>query len=182
MGLIWDKADAFTAEECDRIIALGAAGDPHQAPVYGKVGEEAVEIGVRDVMTSYRARSDETAFIYDRLDALFAEAAIALGHPVGPIFEQIQILRYGLGSHFSLWHSDAGVDTLGARILSVSVELSEADDYDGGSLEIVPDSIGISRSLPRGGARFFPSRALHRVTPVTRGVRHALVVWTGWPG
>jgi PKHD-type hydroxylase len=36
--------------------------------------------------------------------------------------------------------------------------------------------------LPRGGARLFPSRAIHRVTPVTRGVRHALVAWTGRRG
>ena len=181
MGLIFDRPDAFGAAECDRIIALGEAGDPHPAPVYGRAGEEAVDRSVRDVVTSYRPRSDETAWVYDRLDAMFAEASDALALPVGPIGEDMQILRYGPGGHFGLWHSDAGFDAQGRRVLSVSVELSEPGDYQGGMLEIVPDTVGRTRSLPRGGARFFPSRALHRVTPVTSGVRHALVIWTGAP-
>jgi PKHD-type hydroxylase len=181
VGLIFDRTDAFSSNECERIIALGEAGEPHPAPVYGRAGEEAVDTAVRDVTTSYRARSDETAWVYDRLDSLFGEAAEVLSLPVGPISESVQILRYGAGCHFGLWHSDAGFDAHGARILSVSVELSEPGDYEGGMLEIVPDTVGRPRTLPRGGARFFPSRALHRVTPVTRGVRHALVIWTGLP-
>jgi PKHD-type hydroxylase len=180
VGLIWDKAGAFSGEECDRIIALGAAGRPHPAPVYGAAGGE-VDPAVRDVTTSYRARSEETAWVYDRLDALFAEAAEALGLPVGPISEEIQILRYDPGCHFGLWHTDAGADAHEERRISVSVELSEPGDYEGGLLEIVPDTVGRPRDLPRGGARFFPSRALHRLAPVTRGIRHALVIWTGAP-
>ena len=180
MGLIYERIGAFGAEECDRIIALGAAGNPHPAPVYGAPGAE-VNPAVRDVVTSYRARSAETAWVYDRLDALFAEAALILGLPVGPISEEMQILRYGPGCHFSLWHTDAGADSHEARRISVSVELSEPGDYEGGILEIVPDTVGRPRSLPRGGALFFASRALHRLTPVTRGVRHALVIWTGAP-
>ena len=180
MGVIYDRTGAFDAAECDLIIALGAAGDPHPAPVYGLDSSE-VNPAVRDVVTSYRARSAETAWVYDRLDALFAEAAEALGIPVGPISEEIQILRYGPGCHFSLWHTDAGADSHEARRLSVSVELSEPGNYEGGILEIIPDTIGRGRTLPRGGARFFPSRALHRLTPVTHGTRHALVIWTGAP-
>jgi PKHD-type hydroxylase len=181
VGLVFDKAGAFSAEECDRIIALGEAGRPHPAPVYGSAGDEQVDPAVRDVTTSHRARAEDTAWLYDRLDALFAEAAEALGLPVGPIAEELQILRYGPGGHFSLWHTDAGADAHDARRISVSVELSEAEDYEGGVLEIVPDTVGRPRSLPRGSARFFPSRALHRVTPVTSGTRHSLVIWTGAP-
>jgi PKHD-type hydroxylase len=180
VGLIYDKPDAFSVEECDRIVALGAAGRPHPAPVYGASGGQ-VDPAVRNVVTSYRARSEETAWLYDRLDALFAEAAGPLGLPVGPISEEVQILRYDPGSHFALWHTDAGADAHGERLISVSVELSDPEDHEGGVLEIVPDTIGRPRSLPRGGARFFPSRALHRLTPVTKGTRHALVIWTGAP-
>ena len=61
----------------------------------------------------------------------------------------------------------------------MSVELSERADYDGGELEIVPDLVGRARTLPRGSAQLFPSRALHHVTPVERGRRWALVAWTG---
>jgi PKHD-type hydroxylase len=181
VALIWDCVGAFTGQECHRIVVLGAAGGPRPGPVYGPTGGGHVDPALRNVVTSYCARSDETAWVYDRLDALFAEAAAALQLPVGPIVEEMQIIRYDPGCHFSLWHTDAGVDSHEARRISVSVELSAATDYEGGVLEIVPDTIGRPRTLPRGGARFFPSRALHRVTPVTRGVRHALVIWTGAP-
>ena len=80
-----------------------------------------------------------------------------------------------------MWHSDAGADRHQERVLSLSVELSEATAYEGGTLELLPATFGRPRSLPRGGARVFPSRVLHRVTPVTRGVRHSLVIWTGIP-
>ena len=52
----------------------------------------------------------------------------------------------------------------------MSVELSERGDYEGGELEIVPDTGRPARGPCRAAApSFFPSRALHRVTPVTRG-------------
>ena len=51
MGLIYDRPDAFSPAECEAIIALGEAGDPHRAPVYGRAGEEAVDTNVRNVRT-----------------------------------------------------------------------------------------------------------------------------------
>jgi PKHD-type hydroxylase len=116
-------------------------------------------------------------WVYGRLDTLFAEVAARLDIAVDPLFEDIQLVRYGAGAHFQIWHSDAGADRQAERLISASVELSDAGDYEGGVLEIVP-ALGLPRTLPRGGARLFQSRLLHRVTPVTRGVRHALVAWT----
>ena len=178
MRVYHDRPDAFSAGECDRLIALAdaAAGEP------GRVLDAAGYVpnaAVRDVLASHHERGAETAWLYDRLDALFAEAAAALGVEVEPMSEPIQLLRYGPGCHYRVWHSDAGPDLGARRLVSVSVELSEPSDHDGGDLEIVPATVGLRRSLPRGGARFFPSRALHRVTPVTRGVRYALVNWAG---
>jgi PKHD-type hydroxylase len=176
--LFVDVPQAFTPQECNSIIAL--AEGLQAGTVYGEAGA-AVRPEVRNVETCFRPRSAETAWLYDRLDGWFAEAALALGVEVGPMREDIQLMRYGPGGHFQLWHSDAGYDAKQARILSVSVELSEKSDYDGGDLEIVPDAMGRARTLPRGGARFFLSRALHRVTPVIRGTRWSLVNWTGAP-
>lgn len=178
--MIHDAVGAFGDEECDLIIGLAASGQPQPGPVYDASGGR-IDPALRHVTTTYRARTAATGWVYDRLDTLFAEAAAMLDIPVGSISEELQIVRYDPGSHFSLWHTDAGADAHAARCISVSVELSAADDYDGGTLEIVPDTIGRPRTLPRGGARFFPSRALHHVTPVTRGVRHALVIWAGAP-
>ncbi|MEA3053197.1 MAG: hypothetical protein QOG72_2100 [Sphingomonadales bacterium] len=178
MPFIHDVPGAFSDSECDALIALGARTGLAPATVWTAAGD-AVEAAVRSAETSYHPRGAETAWIYDRLDRLFAEAGEALGLAVGPVAEPLQILRYGVGGHFQTWHSDAGYDAVARRLVSVSVELSPLGDHEGGDLEIVPDTIGRVRNLERGGARFFPSRALHRVTPVTRGTRHALVIWTG---
>lgn len=170
--------EAFTPDECDAIIALAETGISEAGPVYGGDGKH-VDPVQRDVVTSLHARGDANGWLFDRLDALFAAAAEAFDLPVGPISEEIQILRYDVGQHFRTWHSDAGLDRLDQRRISMSVELSERADYDGGELEIVPDLLGRARILPRGSAQLFPSRALHHVTPVVRGRRWALVAWTG---
>lgn len=180
MALIHDVPRAFDESECDALIALGERTGLEPATVWTAAGD-AVVAANRSAETSYHPRGPEAAWIYDRLDRLFAEAGAAFGLAVGPITEPLQILRYGVGGHFRTWHSDAGYDRGSGRLVSVSVELSPLGDHEGGDLEIVPDTIGRVRNLERGGARFFPSRALHRVTPVTRGVRHALVIWTGAP-
>lgn len=180
MALIHDVPNAFIEAECDRLIALGERVGLVPATVWAGAGDQ-VDPAVRSAGTSLHPRGPETGWIYDRLDRLFAEAGEALGIAVGPLTEPVQILRYDEGGHFRAWHSDAGYDALDRRLISVSVELSPPGDHDGGNLEIIPDTVGRIRTLPRGAARFFPSRALHRVTPVTRGVRHALVIWTGGP-
>jgi PKHD-type hydroxylase len=180
MPLIHDVPKAFSAAECDALIALGERAGLVPATVWAGAGDT-VDPSARSALTSHHPRSDETAWIYDRLDPLFAAAGEALRLAVGPIAEPLQILRYGEGGHFRTWHSDAGYDAIERRLLSVSVELSDPGDHEGGVLEIIPDTVGRPRTLQRGGARFFPSRAIHRVTPVTRGVRHALVIWTGGP-
>ena len=180
MALIHDVPQAFSEAECDSLIALGEQAGLAPATVWSAAGDT-VQEAVRSARTSYNQRTAETEWAYARLDRHFAEAGAAFGLAVGPVTEPLQIVRYDVGSHFQTWHSDAGYDRGQGRLVSVSVELSPLGDHEGGDLEIVPDTIGRHRSLERGGARFFPSRALHRVTPVRRGVRHALVIWTGGP-
>ena len=170
---------AFSDEECNAIVSLAGTARTEQGPLYGRSGRN-VDLAARNVRSSLIERA-VAPWLFDRLDALFAKAAEAFGLPVGPISEEIQILRYDVGSHFAMWHTDGGLDSQERRRISVSVELSERTDYEGGELEIVPDSVARMRTLPRGSAQFFPSRALHRVTPVSRGVRWALVAWTGAP-
>jgi PKHD-type hydroxylase len=172
-----DRPEVFTAAECDAIVALALGGALEPATVYDGAGD-CVDPRQRLAERCYWPRETAGGWIHARLDALFAEAARQFELTVDPLFEDVQFIRYGLDGHFQTWHSVAGVDRFDERRISVSVELSEPGDYDGGLLEIAP-VVGVPRSLPRGGARLFPSRMIHRVTPVTRGVRHALVAWTG---
>ena len=100
------------------------------------------------------------------------------------------VMRYGPSDHFA-WHVDNGIEgpPMGSRKLSFSVQLSHSADYDGGDLEFATYSHTYNQEIPgpsqvlrqRGNLIIFPSFMLHRVTPVTRGVRYAIVGWVHGP-
>ena len=61
--------------------------------------------------------------------------------------------------------------------LSVTLFLSEPDEYDGGEL-VVEDNYGSHEvKLPAGDLVLYPASSLHLVTPVTRGRRVASFFW-----
>lgn len=62
--------------------------------------------------------------------------------------------------------------------ISTTVFFSDPDEYEGGEL-IIQDTYGEQRiKLPAGHAVVYPGTSLHRVTPVTRGVRYGSFFWT----
>ena len=61
--------------------------------------------------------------------------------------------------------------------LSATLFISEPDEYDGGEL-VITDTFGTHRvKLPAGDLILYPGTSLHRVVPVTRGVRLASFFW-----
>jgi len=90
--------------------------------------------------------------------------------------------RYGVGQHFGIHVDNAvrGDHFTGTRIrtdLSVTLFLSDPEEYDGGEL-IVEDYYGAHRvKLPAGHLVLYPASSLHTVTAVTRGVRVASFFW-----
>jgi PKHD-type hydroxylase len=90
--------------------------------------------------------------------------------------------RYGAGMTFGA-HVDAAIRTHAAnRVrlrtdLSATLFLSAPEEYDGGEL-VVEDNYGThSVKLAAGDMVLYPATSLHRVTPVTRGVRVASFFW-----
>ena len=61
--------------------------------------------------------------------------------------------------------------------LSATLFLSSPEDYDGGEL-VLEDALGErSVKLAAGNMVLYPGSSVHRVTPVTRGVRYAAFFW-----
>jgi len=87
--------------------------------------------------------------------------------------------RYGIGQGYGAHVDDAlmGDDPPLRTDLAVTVFLSAPDDYAGG--ELVLDSTAGEQSfkLAAGDAVAYPATSLHRVAPVTAGVRLAAVTW-----
>ena len=86
--------------------------------------------------------------------------------------EPFQLAEYREGDFYD-WHCDIGRGAM-TRKLSASLQLTDPNEYDGGALELW-GAAPINRT--QGALLVFPSYTLHRVTPVTRGVRHSLVAW-----
>ena len=102
-------------------------------------------------------------------------------------------------SNFYKWHSDSDVsslylpsgnkeiDTLKTssefiRKLSISVQLSDPSDYEGGELQIM-DSSSKVYTVPKekGTVVVFDSRSVHRVRRIKSGERKSLVGWVVGP-
>ena len=88
--------------------------------------------------------------------------------------------RYSGGQTYGTHVDDALM--AGTRTdLSFTLFLAPPEDYEGGDLVVEDTLEDRSFKLPAGDMILYPSGALHRVTPVTRGERIAVVGWiTSW--
>jgi len=104
--------------------------------------------------------------------------AAALPHTLyPPLFN-----RYEGGQAFGVHVDNAIRQQRGGAVrirsdLSATLFLSEPDDYDGGELVIEENYGSRSVKLPAGDLVLYPSKSLHRVTPVTRGARVSSFMW-----
>ena len=71
------------------------------------------------------------------------------------------------------------------RKLSMTINLNKPGEYDGGNLkfDFGPHASGkrfheVEEIRPQGSIIVFPSWLYHQVTPVTRGTRYSLVLWS----
>lgn len=83
---------------------------------------------------------------------------------------------YGFHSDSALLHV-ANSSIVVRSDLSATLFLCEPDEYDGGELEIETASDVQAVKLAAGDMILYPSGALHRVLPVTRGARMACFFW-----
>jgi PKHD-type hydroxylase len=122
------------------------------------------------------AAQEAGAVVRSALDtsALFMSSALP-ARIVPPLFN-----RYEGGDHYGP-HIDGAIrHASGQRIrtdISVTLFLSDPDNYDGGEL-VLRDSTGNHRvKLAAGDLILYPATSIHHVEPVTRGVRTAAFFW-----
>lgn len=126
--------------------------------------------------------ADKTEWMYEKLMQLTLEAnfnhwKFDLSHWK----DAIQYTEYNgeEGGGYD-WHLDVGPHPLSHRKISITVQLSDPNDYEGGDLEIwTGGKEPLKAPKGKGAVVMFPSYLLHRITPVTKGVRKSLVLWVG---
>lgn len=130
-----------------------------------------------------QARGDDPAVI-----ASARRVRLALeGHPVmrrlvRPVrWSSLMFSRYGPGQQYGLHADNAGmyaVDGWPLRTdVSFTIFLSDPETYKGGELFIEDGAGGRAFRPPAGSAVIYPTGLLHRVMPVTAGIRLACVGW-----
>lgn len=169
--MIASKAGFLTAEECDAIIKTGT----DQATVAGSLGgDDEINVSTRRSDVTYLNHNEENEWLYDRLGREIQQVnAEAYGYHLSGI-EAIQLATYEEGDFYD-WHTDLGQGDNSTRKLSLSIQLTASEDYDGGELEFM--KVADTGLKDQGAIIFFPSFLHHQVKPVTRGRRYSLVAW-----
>ncbi|MFO1090007.1 MAG: Fe2+-dependent dioxygenase [Hyphomicrobiales bacterium] len=164
-------ADALTETQVDSIV------ERLSVPGLFEDGASTAGWHARAVKHNEQARTDTLT------EALAAEVTAALlAHPVFASaarpkkFVRVLFSRYRPGMAYGTHVDDALMD--GERTdLSFTLFLSDPATYEGGAL-IVEEPFGDRRiRLNRGELILYPSGSLHRVEPVARGERLAVVGW-----
>ena len=187
---ICDEIIAYALSKKEKMARTGGYGD-------GKLSKDE-EKDLKQKRDSNIVWLDET-WIYKELHPYIKKANELAGwNYQWDYSEQCQFTKYKLGQYYD-WHCDSwdkpyveeGPTKGKIRKLSVTVSLTDPKEYKGGELEFdfrnldpdkKPNIRACTEILPKGSLVIFPSFVWHRVKPVTKGVRHSLVIWNlGYP-
>lgn len=175
-----DLPGALSHDDCAAVIAFAQAAQLRDAVLVGGQTQH----GLRRADIAWLDDLPEGSWAMDRLTTLVARAnRDSYGFDLTEFAESAQIARYSADrlGHFD-WHSDIGKGPLAMRRkLTVVVQLSDPDAYEGGTLDLRPDSSVQAAPRAQGTAVIFPSFVLHRVTPVSHGTRWSLTLWAHGP-
>jgi PKHD-type hydroxylase len=159
------------------------------ARVFDLVEEDKVEDATVFSGVNLDHRRSKISWITDKdraveiLSPFVLAAAQNMGIEVLPIADFQYTEYHGTDSGKYDWHHDINwVNNSGNdRKLSVTVQLSDSDEYEGGNFEFGEVETPPTECRQKGTVLVFPSYLQHRVSPVTSGVRKTLVAWFEGP-
>ena len=169
-------SNGFSKEECENIKLLSKSFESNEATTFNVEGKT----DFRKSKVRWIELTEDTRWIFDRLETYVTEANNALFKvDLTGFTEALQYTEYeGKGTHYG-YHLDIGPGKH-KRKLSIVVQLSDPNDYEGGDLMIhngqeqYPDK-------SQGTVIVFPSILLHKVTPLISGNRYSIVSWVSGP-
>lgn len=168
--------NSFSEEELRWLNNLQKLYDIQKA----STGEWADEESIRKSDVKWLIHDEKTDWVYNRLSNIVMMANKDVWNfEIPSILDSIQYTQYyENGGHYN-WHTDTGPYPYNTRKISITVQLSDPDEYEGGELELMLGNKASIMPKEKGCSILFPSYILHRVTPVTKGTRKSLVLWVG---
>jgi PKHD-type hydroxylase len=175
----WFK-EGFTKEELN-LIYEGVSNLPFKTATIIGENEQTTPTEIRSSSIKWIPKTNEWMWVYKKLMDLSIEANKIWGFDLMSIDEDIQYTEYydKNDGHYD-WHQDIGPDSASLRKVSITVQLSDSEEYEGGDLQIWSGGQNI-QNVERGSGVvvIFPSYMMHRVTKVTKGTRRSFVLWVG---
>jgi len=171
--------NVFSVEEIDKIKEITKTYDMEDGNVSGSI-----DYNYRKSNICWLPINEETLFIYDTVLKLVIDANNEMWKfNITNLKEEMQFTEYNEDpnepGHYD-WHMDVG-SGCGTRKLSVSIQLTDPLEYEGGDLEFMIHRSIIKAPREQGTVIMFPSYLTHRVTSVTKGRRNSLVFWLHGP-
>lgn len=93
--------------------------------------------------------------------------------------QSFSVLRYDIGQQFKKHRDNSGSHSkrYDKRFKTVVIQLSNKEEYEGGSLIIYDNDKEVMISNNIGNTIIFDSSLLHEVTKITSGRRYSIVFW-----
>jgi PKHD-type hydroxylase len=173
--------NGFSKEELEKVYN-GVSSLPFEgATLLGNQDVNEIK-KIRSSSVKWIPKNDEWMWLYNKLMDMAMTANEALWNfDLISAPELIQYTEYYdvEGGHYS-WHQDIGIGSGSHRKVSITVQLSESNEYEGGDLEMWKGGDDYVTAERGAGVVFiFPSYMMHRVTKVTKGTRRSFVLWVG---
>ena len=141
---------------------------------------------IRNTQVAWVHRDEEAEDLYLRMEAVVLRLNSDLFHfdLSGLNSMQYAVYRQEEAGYFD-WHNDygryRGDPGQEPRKITMSLQLSDGASYEGCDLEVRAAHPVDVAPRERGTLFAFRANALHRVTPIIRGVRKSLVIWATGP-
>jgi PKHD-type hydroxylase len=166
--------EVFSHQECQQIIKYGKSLELHLGTTESI---DRTDPKIRKSNVSWIFPNDNTNWIYERIQniVLKLNEDYFKFHLIG-FCEGFQFTEYEAPSGHYSTHIDRWANGL-VRKLSITIQLSNPSDYEGGNLELFFANDPVIVPKEQGLLVAFPSYTLHGVTPVTKGTRYSLVAW-----
>lgn len=179
--VVW--TDGFSEEELDRIEAYCDNNLQKRKATVSQITEEMDISDIRSSDVSWISMDEDTAWFYDKI-AYIARSLNGqfYNFDLYGFNEDFQYTVYDADKegHYT-WHVDATTTSMVPRKLSLVLQLTDPSEYEGGELEILNSKDAIPVEKKRGLVAAFPSYTLHRVSPITKGIRKTIVIWSCGP-
>lgn len=166
--------------EVEKLLEVLSDDKMSQGGLGHKKGEKNLDTRIRSGRVQWIFREEIGMPIYSHLFTL-ASVTNRERHwnfDIEGIAHALQAVRYAAeGAEHYDWHMDWGGGKMRFRKITVVAHLAEEGSFEGGSLQVTNGSYPVAAHQAAGTVTVFPSFLMHRVTPVTAGIRSAVVGW-----